>query len=87
MALSPKSTMLERDEKLVDRFHQALKTSDLSEMMVLRLELMFSSSSRINEAVLEDTKAALNARITSSILKILLFLLSFSIGALRRGVS
>ena len=39
-----------------------MKGDDLSVLVVLRLELELHSSSLIDEAVLDETKAALNAR-------------------------
>ena len=46
-----------------------LKADDLFEVEVLRPELELCSSSLIDEAILGETKAALNARSGSSILK------------------
>ena len=45
----------------MNEFHQALKTDERSEVVVLRTELELFSSVLINEAVLGETKAALNA--------------------------
>ena len=53
----------------MDELHQALKADEISEVAVLRTELELCSSSFIDEAVLGVTKAALNARSGSSILK------------------
>ena len=46
-----------------------MKADELSEVVVLRPGLELCSSSLIDEAVLEETKAALNARSGFSILK------------------
>ena len=54
--------LLERDEMYMDEFHQAL-----SEVVVLRPELELCSSFLLDEAVLDETKAALNPRSGSSI--------------------
>ena len=53
----------------MDEFHQTLKEDELSEVVVLRHELELCSSSLIDEAVLDETKTALNARSGSLILK------------------
>ena len=59
----------EIDEISMDTFQQALKADELYEVVVFIPELELCSSSLIDEAVLGETKAALNARSGSSILK------------------
>ena len=53
-----------------------LKNGDISEVVVIRPDIIeLNSSSLLDEAVLEDTKAALSARSGLSILKY--FMISF----------
>ena len=51
------------------RLYYNLRTGDLSQMVVLHRELELCSSSLIDEAVLDETKAVLNALCGSYILK------------------
>ena len=69
-AIPSLSSLLELEELSVDEFDHSLKNGDLSEGVVSRLDIKkLNSFSRLDEAVLEDTKAALSARSGSSILK------------------
>ncbi|KAG2769555.1 hypothetical protein PC129_g1998 [Phytophthora cactorum] len=53
----------------IAEFGEALKAGDLAEVVVVRPEEALSSSSVVDEAVLEDNKKALSARCGSEILK------------------
>ena len=62
-AIPSLSSLLELEELPVDEFDHSLKNGDLSVVVVIRTGIIeLSSSSLLDKAVLEDTKAALSAR-------------------------
>ena len=69
-AIPPLPALLELDKMSLDECGRALKAGDLSEIVVLQPVVELNSSSLLDEAVLEKTKAALGAMNGSSILKI-----------------
>ena len=69
-AIPSLSSLLKLEELSVHEFDHSLKNGDPSEVVVIRPDIIdLNSSSLLDEAVLEDTKAALSARSGSSILK------------------
>ena len=69
--LPPVDTLCGLDEMSDGELSQALKSGELSELVVIRPDLELNYSSLMDKSVLEDTKAALSARSGSSILKVL----------------
>ena len=69
-AKSSLGALLDLEELSVDDFSHSLKNGDLLEVVVIRSDIKeLDSTSLLDEAVLEDTKAVLSARSGSSILK------------------
>ena len=69
-AIPSLSSLLKLEELSVHEFDHSLKNGDPSEVVVIRPDIMdLNSSSLLDEAVLDDTKASLIARSGSSILK------------------
>ena len=78
-AIPSLSSLSELEELSVDECDHSLKNGDLSEVLGIRHDIIeldcssdnikLNSSSLLDEAVLEDTKAALSVRSGSSILK------------------
>ncbi|CEG46549.1 reverse transcriptase [Plasmopara halstedii] len=67
VAMPAVDALLELDEMPFEEIGSALKTGDLAEVVIVRLDEEINPSSFLDEAVLEDTKRVLNARRGSSI--------------------
>ncbi|CEG46185.1 reverse transcriptase [Plasmopara halstedii] len=68
-AMPAVDTRLELDEMSLEEFGSALEVGDLAEVVSVRPNEKISSSSRLDESVLEDVKRVLNARTGLSILR------------------
>ena len=61
-AIPSLSSLLEIETLSVDEFDHSMKNGDLSEVVVIRPDIIeLNSSSLLDEVVLEDTKAVLSA--------------------------
>ena len=68
-AIPSVSSLLELEELSVDEFDHSIKNGDLSEVVVIQRDIIeLSTSSLLDEVVLNVTKTALSARSGSSIL-------------------